>query len=301
VATALALAPGTADPALRAKALHWLAGLAFAQGDFRAAREPAGASVALFGEAASPHDLGFAQIILGLVEFGSGDHSSARATLGTAQSTLRGAGDERWGVAFALYCLGDVTLALGDAPAARAAYEESLAFFDELGDRWGRAVLLHALGHEAEARGDLAAAQSLYTASEALFREMGDRWDLARVIAARQSVALREGDSARARALCAESLTLSRDLGNTHGMLKSLEVLAEIEAAEGQPARAARLLGAVDAASTAIGRPVAQPAIASVRSHLDDAAFTAAWSDGHALSLDQALSEAVSQVAPAAG
>lgn len=299
VQAALTGSPPQVEALVRAKALHWLAGLAFARGDFKDARQPAEESVAMFSEAGDLRELGFAEIILGLVQFGSGDSNGARTTIEQAQGALRRVDGEQWGVAFALYSLGDVTLAAGDSAGAHRAYEESLAIFDELHDRWGRAVLLHALGRVSEAQQDNVAAHSLYDASGALFREMGDRWDLARVLASMQSLALQAGDYEQSKLLCKESLALSRDLGNSHGMLRSLEGLAAVAATQGQPDAAARILGAVDALSRASGRPTSEQNSTELRSQLGEQTFNAEWAAGKVMTLEEVA--AYASALPAAG
>jgi hypothetical protein len=66
--------------------------------------------------------------------------------------------------------------------------------------------------------------------------------------------------------------------------------------------RAARLLGAAEALRTVIGvqrPPAARPAytrdVASARALLDDATFAAAWAAGRALTLEQAIAEALGE------
>ncbi len=293
--TALKLAASDDRSIRRARVLHWAAGMAFAQGDYRAARAPVEESVAIFREQDDKRELGLTLIILGLALAGLAEGEAARAALQESIGLFRGEARDPWGEAFALYCLGDLTRNMGDLAAARTAYEESLASFQDLEDQWGRAVLLHALGMIEDAEGDYTAARSLYTASEGLFREMGDRWDLARVLVALEGVALHEGDYARAQALCEESLDLSRDLGNKNGMLRSLEGLARIALAQGDAERAARLLGTVEAISRAIGRPSPEPLIAEAKARLDDATFAAAWSLGTTQTLEEAASYAAGE------
>jgi predicted ATPase len=291
--TALKLAASDDRSIRRAKVLHWAAGMAFAQGDYRSARAPVEESVAIFREHDDKRELGLTLIILGLVLTGLVEGDAACSALQESIDIFRGATRDPWGEAFALYCLGDLTRSMGDLATARKAYEESLASFQDQEDQWGRAVLLHALGMIEDAENDYPAARALFTASESLFREMGDRWDLARVLVALERVAMHEGDYQRALVFCEESLNLSRDLGNKNGMLRSLEGLATISLAQGDAERAARLLGTVDAISHAIGRTSPEPLIAEVKAKLDESAFAAAWS----LSTTQTLEEAASYAA----
>jgi hypothetical protein len=84
--------------------------------------------------------------------------------------------------------------------------------------------------------------------------------------------------------------------------------LVRLAAAQGQPARAARLWGAAAAQHQALlGRPLPayeDPTLAqateALRARLGDVAFDAAWVAGQAMSLDQAVAEALAD-APDAG
>jgi hypothetical protein len=75
--------------------------------------------------------------------------------------------------------------------------------------------------------------------------------------------------------------------------------------ARGRPVRAARLVGAVAAVWTARGRSAwdIEPRsrrdrdrnLAAARARLDEAAFAAAWAEGQAMSLEEAIAEALQQ------
>jgi tetratricopeptide (TPR) repeat protein len=292
---ALALAGPDADTGQRAKALHWKAGLAFGQGDFGAALAPIAESLALFRAVGDHREVAYSLLMHGLVLLAQGDPAGAREQIAASIATFREQATDRWGEAFALYCLGDSQMASADVRAARASYEESLGLFQELEDRWGRAVVLHALGEVASVESDHAAARSLFAASEELFRGLGDRWDLARVLLAQADAASHEGDYAQAERLCTESLALSRDLGNRHGILRGLGVLARALAAAGDAERATRLL-AVISASLAPGTSVptlgsyGDPAVLEeLRTRLGEEAFTRAWTMGRAVPLDDVV------------
>jgi hypothetical protein len=69
---------------------------------------------------------------------------------------------------------------------------------------------------------------------------------------------------------------------------------------QAQPERAARLLGAVDALREMIGYRLAAAErtdydrdVAAIRAQLDAATFAAAWAAGQALTLEQAIAEAL--------
>ena len=81
-----------------------------------------------------------------------------------------------------------------------------------------------------------------------------------------------------------------------------LPVIAGPLARSGQPQRAAHVLGAAEAVLETIGaltQPIDKPEIeriiADVRAQLDAASFEAAWAEGRAMTLDQALADALAQ------
>jgi hypothetical protein len=79
-------------------------------------------------------------------------------------------------------------------------------------------------------------------------------------------------------------------------ILESLDGFAGMMSNQGQPARAARLLGTTES-KLIDGRAVwcfaHEHLIAAVRAHLDEATFAAAWAAGQALTLEQAIAEAL--------
>jgi len=80
----------------------------------------------------------------------------------------------------------------------------------------------------------------------------------------------------------------------------AVEGLAGVARARGEGARAARLWGAAAAARAALGappwpafRPAHEASVAAARTALGEEAFAAAWEEGQALSLEQAIAAAL--------
>jgi hypothetical protein len=81
-----------------------------------------------------------------------------------------------------------------------------------------------------------------------------------------------------------------------------LEDLAALAGRERQPKRLTRLLGAAEAFCETLGfrPPLSDPAeyersVAAGHAALDDASFSAAWTEGRAASLDQAVAYALDE------
>jgi hypothetical protein len=117
-------------------------------------------------------------------------------------------------------------------------------------------------------------------------------------------VARAQGDELEARRLLMESLAGYRDYwSNKREVASCLEELAGLAAMNRQPAHAVRLFGAAQAlrerANTPLP-PVYQPGyerdVAAARTQLDAATFAAAWDAGRAMTVEQAIAEALDAI-----
>ena len=111
-----------------------------------------------------------------------------------------------------------------------------------------------------------------------------------------------QGDLAAARSLTEESLAIGRELGDRRGVVECLERLAAVSGADGHLPRSARLLGAAEALREAIGAPLSASdradlgrVAATVRSRLAQPACAAAWAEGRAMTVEQAIAYALSE------
>jgi ATP/maltotriose-dependent transcriptional regulator MalT len=243
---------------------------------------------------------------LGVLAREQGDYAAARAAFAESLAIRREAGD-RWGAALALQNLGRVVEARGEADAARAHFEESLALFRELGDRRRAGGVLANLGDLAWRAGDATAARALLEESLALARATGDALSALTPLG-RMLCAL--GDVAAARPLLLEDAARLRAMGSP-GLIawQALDNLACLAAAEGEAARALRLGGAAEALREQAGMRLPPGDVAQLerllapsRRALGEAARAAAWAEGRAMTVEQAVAEALddSATAPAA-
>jgi hypothetical protein len=109
-------------------------------------------------------------------------------------------------------------------------------------------------------------------------------------------LALHGGDYARARAFAEQGLRIALEMGNKLDIADSLAGFAGVLGGTGNPEQGARLLGAWQVALERLGAaPMLADslehdrAIAVVRAHLDPATFETAWTEGRAMSLEQAV------------
>ncbi len=253
------LAMGMGAPNVRAKALHAAAYLAFLQGD-------PGEATRLTGE---------------VLALGRQD----------VQPFL---------VASALVGLATGALMAGDPGRATILCEEGLALCRQAGDRRGTYYSLYGLMEVARLQGEYERAIALMEEAHALTREQGDPWSIAFALSILGNLTLQRGDVARAGALQRESLALRHAIEDTVGIGRCLDGLGWVASAQAQAARAVRLFGAAETLREQTGaaphlpwRAEHERRVAAARASLTDDAFAAAWSEGRALPLNQAIAYAL--------
>ncbi len=226
---------------------------------------------------------------------------------GEALALYQELGDDG-GAGFALLCLGAQYSEKGDYERAAPFLEEALALSRRIGDKPSTANALHNLAEVERQRGDYERAKALGMQSIALAREMEDQWQVARVVGWVGLLAVWSGDEHDlAEGFLKEALALNRELGNWAYGAYCLEGFAGLAGARGQGVRAARLWGAAEALRTTIGaplppepRPYYERSMAAARAQLGEALWEAAFSEGVAMSAEDAVEYALSEeeVAP---
>jgi hypothetical protein len=110
------------------------------------------------------------------------------------------------------------------------------------------------------------------------------------------------GDYKRATGMFKESLSLYQSSGDKHGPPYSLEALGLVAVALGDAKRAARLWGAASAWREAINEPLPPPyqrdyapSVTQARTQLGEETYASAWSEGHAMSPEQAIALALEE------
>ena len=296
----LALAVTRSDKQMatvRVRVLNGAGNLASARGDYEHARALLEEGLALGRELgmASKADLAPLLNTLGTVTVNQGDYQQAKIFYKECLALQREREDQV-GIAHVLNNLGVVVSNQGDYQQAQAFLEESLARFQELGIKWGIAYALGNLGRAALCLGDFSRATTQIEESLALCQELGDRDGVAECLARLGGVAAAQSDAERAAALYREGLSLYQQVGDKPGVAECLKELAKVMEMLGQPVRAARLFGAAEALREAIKgfllpdeRAGYERSIAEVRARLDEATFAAAWAEGRAMTLEQAV------------
>jgi non-specific serine/threonine protein kinase len=287
------------DRETMAEVLNTLGNVALDQGNYHEAAASFEESLMLSRELGVEIEIAFALYHLGALARLRGDYERAAVLLEESLLLGRQLRDEMC-IAQTLNTLGLVTAVRGDYRRSAALLEESLALSRRLGDKWSIAISLNHLGLVAWYQGDDRRAATLLTESLALRRQQGYKKGIAASLVSLGNVLRRQGNCEQATILFEESLALCRELEDKEGAAKSLEGLAACAIKQRQLERAARLSGAAQRAREAIGAPLPPPEqydhdhqVALSRTGLGNAAFTAFWAEGRAMTLEQAIEYAL--------
>ena len=231
-----------AADAQRANALSSAGGLAWAQGDYAAARAWLEKSIAICRELLPSSTHLTAQPLDRFARptrppdhptTRPPDHSTAFARpLDHSTTSI---------LARSLAMLGFVSVNEGNHQAARALHEESLSLSRRVGGKWLEAITLSNLGDATLMSGDLAKARSLYEQSLSIFQQVGDAWGRAIALYALGSMMLFQGDDVAARSSFEESVALSRSAGDKWNVARALLGVAGAVWYQGDAARAKAL------------------------------------------------------------
>ncbi|MBA2519792.1 MAG: AAA family ATPase [Chloroflexia bacterium] len=274
------LAAGTGmSPAVRAQALTVLSAIVHRQDDNVRSAALAREALSLWVETGDQEGAGLASYLLAIALYRHGDLDAAEQCYDEALIRLRTVENDMIG-AEALIGLAQIARDRADLERAAALYEEALRIQDAAEIDWGAALSRYGSG----------------------------------------TIAYAQGDQTRAIGLYRESLHYWRQIGDHGSVAVCLEGIATVCCAAGEATRAARLLGAAQALRDANDYPIPDRALASygelfgsIQTCLGAWAFAEAWLAGRRLSLDEAITAAMtplptppngdgrSRAAPAAG
>jgi len=245
----------------------------------------------------------YALLKLGWVAREQGDAAAARVLLEQGVALSRELGD-KVKLLYTLLTLAEVAVLEEDAASAERLLEESLVLSREDNGQQAIGWTLNHLGHAAQLRGDYDRAAQLHAESLAVFIDlMGEKND--GVTWAYQSLgetALGQGDLPAARGWLVADLRLCREMGDRVSSVWCLAGLGSAAAFDEEPERAARLWGAAERLRAALGcrpapaaRATYERALAMTRAQIGEEAFAAAWAEGRAMSLEEAIAYALEQ------
>lgn len=237
---------------------------------------------------------------LGLVAESQGDFARALEFYEEALTLEREMGNTHH-IAWALRYLGGHLCREGDFARAKSLYEESLTLVQSMRDKHCTAHCLAGLARVAEQAGDNLRAVGLAEEALALYEQLGS----SRRIADAQQIlggALSGRDSGRATGLLKSSLALRRQMGPGRKTAETLQALASVYLLRGLGARAVQFFGMADAVREQVSSPMTtwehdarEKELTTARAQLAELAFSAAWNEGRAKSIEQAIEFALAE------
>ncbi len=276
---------GRGDRGVAATALGFMAYSALYTGDPELARSLAEEAVRTARPLGDYHRVGAAGSVLATVEGAAGRFSSAHAALDPLIRLVEGAASPPFvpGLARAM---GQLHLWAGRPAEAVTWFEREANWLDGGGPA---PETLACLAEASRALGDTGAASAACERALAAARRAG----MPRVTAdALEQSAFLAADPARAEDLHHEALAIRSESGLWPSCARSLDALADLAAGCESYTEAVRLRAAAEQARTTMGLPLRDLPAAHLRTALGDEAYDAAWAEGGAQSLADAIAYA---------
>jgi tetratricopeptide (TPR) repeat protein len=249
------------------------------------------------------HSAGIARAAYGLgeVAYSQRRFTQARHHYDEALSRFRQLGDQDW-IAGTLARQGAISREEGDLDCAHKQLDTALSIWRNLGNLSDTARGLAQLGLIMHDKDDLTSAQQHYEEALTLQRAFGDRLTYGHTLLNLGELLARRGELASGLQACAESLQVLYALECRSGVAAGLEVAALLWSLSGDWSRAVRLWSAADALFTTLGEQrqavvrYGHEALCAAPIVLDATAYAAAWQEGQAISLEDAIADAVEAI-----
>jgi len=293
-----------APAAARARALHGLGRVLLLQWDNPAEERAAAVraferSLQLYRELDDRHGIARCLIDLGGAMFDLEELPTAIAHFGEGLAVSRALGSPA-SIGWSLNGLGRIAHAQGEDERAAALIEDGIAHHREAGNPLGVAAGIDGLGLVRQAQRDYPAAFQCFEEAVALRRTVGAQSGLPIALQRLAILLSVAGEPQRSSELMRESLALSYQMRNPLDIANGLLTFGALAGSQGHAEHGARLFGAGEAILQARGlvvpadyRGLYSRAVASVRRRLGDQAFEQAHTEGAALTMEQAIAEAV--------
>jgi len=231
-----------------------------------------------------------------------GDHQRGEEWALKALSLYRDLGDER-NLAWAYILLGSHQMEHPDRTNEGILLsEKGLALFRKNNDRPGIDQALTVIGELARMQGDYDRAGKVYQEALVINCELGDKYRESINLLNLAYVSHHRKDYQQEEELIKQALMLSGEFKTKYFTILYLDALASPIGATGEPERAATILGASQAFLDDMGieRQTADQheidrVLASLHKQLDESSFEAAWTQGRAMSLEQAIAFALGE------
>lgn len=289
---------GSEFPMERAGVALFLGALASAQSDNPAAERFLSLGLELYERLGHEPGIATALNALAIAARDRGDYAVAQARFERSLACWRILSDQI-AIARCLHNLASVVKVRGDHARAIWALEEATQIFEKLGDRSGAAWSINQLGDVERASGEMTRARQCYERALAAFRNAEDPWGSARSLADLGCIRLAEGRLNDSRAAFRESLGIFGELRHRRGVARVLEGYATLALAGGEATVALRLAAAASRIRKQIDAPLPrdeqaclEETVRTARALLPVSQSEEAWTEGAAMSLEEAIAYA---------
>lgn len=288
------------DQAWVAKAMTGLGEIAESRGDLQRATEMYREALEICRAAGLKRGIAVSLNNLGSIAYHQGDLKRATTQWSQATSAFRVLG-EQGAVGMLLGNQGTAAMAAGDFDRSVALYQEHHSIAHEMKDPGAIGRALCNMAEAMQLRGD-GYQDSLLERAIVLHRQTYDKQGEIQTLTLMADSALHGGEPSRAAGLYAESLSICQATGD-RTMIANIALFERISAlalVTEQPSAAARLLGSGDALREELGapihsylRPVRDRCLDQLRFKVRNVMVNEAIGEGHALSPDAAIREAL--------
>ena len=280
----------------------WIEGAILFRGcNYRSAGTPLTQAIALFREAGDPWGLAACLEALGHVFREQGQHVRAVAAHEEALRLFQEMGNLA-GAGFQIHCLGRIAYKQGDHATAVARYDEALSLARQMNYRISLGWGLWARGLVRRDTRDHHRAATCFDEALAIFRELEGNDGIAASMRELGWLRWLQDDGSGALALMRGALALPP---NRHGTTELLVRIACVLAGQGRLRRAAVLLARAETERDAMGlvwEPAEQAgmdqALGAIQAGMAASDRSAAWAEGQAMTLEQAIAYALEETNP---
>jgi non-specific serine/threonine protein kinase len=231
------------------------------------------------------------------------DGSDRQLSLAEECLALRNALGDEVGITEAIFFVGHAYLGRGEEQRAIECWEDALARASTQNDLFVSALLHTNLGDLCFDRGDDQRAEVLAEEALALSRRLGNNYLTALALASVAQLAARRSDTGRAWRLFAECVPMYQAFGDPLSIVDALTGMA-YSLVRDQPIPAIRWLAMAERVRESVGAAElmhpywSKQAIGAARAICTAEEFSAAWSAGLTLPLEDAVTEALGMDAP---
>ncbi len=241
---------------------------------------------------------------LGLVFLQRGELEEAQVQMQAGVDLCRATGESRM-LSINLGNLAMLARRRGELELAASYMEEASHLAARVGDRRNRTATLLRHAEIDRVHGEPDLAESHLREALTIAIELSDPFHIGYALVALGSLATAAGEIDRAMPLLREAMSHLERLGSPGGIGLCLDAIADVAILSGEPPLAARWIGATDAAQAEAGiaRNELTPGehaarVAAITAALGEDDYRRAWEAGQALSLDEAVAEALAWEPP---